>query len=128
MGEKLLLVLLIVGVVLMSTFLVAALVANQNISENSSQKTSLRLLDSEENSRLESEKEVEDNERDVTIASDVLQKASAIALEYIGEGKVTDTELGDEEGYYEIEITLDNGKEVDVHLNEDFEVMSTEYD
>ena len=128
MGEKLLLVLLIVGVVLMSTFLVAALVANQNISENSSQKTSLRLLDSEENSRLESEKEVEDNERDVTIASDVLQKASAIALEYIGEGKVTDTELGDEEGYYEIEITLNNGKEVDVHLNEDFEVMSTEYD
>jgi len=34
----------------------------------------------------------------------------------------------DEEGYYEIEITLDNGKEMDVHLDENFNVLSVEYD
>lgn len=128
MGAKLLLVLLVVGVVLMSIFLVTALVANQNISENSSQRASLILLDTDEDSGLEGEDDIEDNEQDVIITGDALQKASAVALEYIGEGRVTDTEVGDEDGYYEIEITLDNGKEVDVHLNEDFEVISTEYD
>jgi uncharacterized membrane protein YkoI len=71
---------------------------------------------------------VENEEADKPITGKPLEIASQVALDYIGEGRVTDTEIGDEEGYYEIEITLDGGREVDVHLDEDFNVLSTEYD
>ncbi|MEK6935007.1 MAG: PepSY domain-containing protein [Nanoarchaeota archaeon] len=77
---------------------------------------------------VEEDDDVEDEGEDVPITGSALEKASAAALEYIGEGRVTDTEVGDEEGYYEIEITLDNGNEVDVHLDENFNVLSTEYE
>ena len=70
---------------------------------------------------------VEEEEADVPITGNALERASQVALAYIGEGKVTDSEVGDEEGYYEIEITLDDGDEVDVHLDENFNVLSVEY-
>jgi len=73
-------------------------------------------------------KSVEEEEEDVPITGSALERASAAALDHIGEGEVTETEIGDEEGYYEIEITLDDGQEVDVHLDEDFNVLSTEWD
>jgi len=73
-------------------------------------------------------KSVEEESEDVPITGSALERASAAALNHIGEGEVTDTEIGDEEGYYEIEITLDDGQEVDVHLDEDFNVLSTEWD
>ena len=75
------------------------------------------LTDSEED-ELEGE--------DQPITGEALQRASEAALDYIGEGRVTDTEVGDEEGYYEVEVTLDNGQEVDVHLDENFNVLSRE--
>ena len=65
---------------------------------------------------------------DEPITGEALDKASAAALAHVGEGRVTGTEVGDEEGYYEIEITLDNGHQVDVHLNEKFEVLGQEAD
>jgi len=65
---------------------------------------------------------------DVPITGSALERASAAALAYIGEGRVTDSEIGDEEGYYEIEIRLNNGREADVHLDENFNVLSVEYD
>jgi len=65
---------------------------------------------------------------DVAITGDPLERASAAALAYLGEGRVTDTEIGDEEGYYEIEVSLPGGGQVDVHLDEDFNVLSTEAD
>ena len=71
---------------------------------------------------------VEDEEEDVPITGNALERASQAALDYIGEGSVTDSEIGDEEGYYEIEITLNDGGEVDVHLDENFNVLSVEYD
>jgi len=74
---------------------------------------------------------VEDDEaegQDVPIIGSALERASAAALAHIGEGRVTDSEIGDEEGYYEIEIRLNNGREADVHLDENFNVLSTEYD
>lgn len=73
-------------------------------------------------------KSIEEESEDVPITGSALERASAAALNHIGEGEVTETEIGDEEGYYEIEITLDNGQEVDVHLDEDFNVLSTEWD
>ncbi|WP_116950289.1 PepSY domain-containing protein [Jiangella endophytica] len=62
------------------------------------------------------------------ITGDALQRASAAALEHTGGGTVTDTEIGDEEGFYEVEVTLDDGTQVDVHLDKDFAVLSDESD
>jgi uncharacterized membrane protein YkoI len=57
-----------------------------------------------------------------------LDKASAAALAHTGEGKVTETEVGDEESLYEVEVTLDDGSQVDVQLDENFEVVGDEAD
>ena len=47
---------------------------------------------------------------------------------FTGEGRVTETEVGDEESLYEVEVTLDDGSQVDVQLDEDFEVVGSEAD
>lgn len=62
------------------------------------------------------------------ITGDALAKAKAAALERTGGGRVTETEIGDEEGYYEVEVTLPGGRQVDVHLDQRFTVLSTESD
>ena len=62
------------------------------------------------------------------ITGDALQRASDAALQHTGGGRVTDTEVGDEESYYEVEVTLDNGDQVDVQLDEAFHVVSSEND
>ena len=69
-----------------------------------------------------------DIEIDTPITGTDLQKASDAALAATGQGRVTGTEVGDEESYYEIEVTLDNGTEVDVQLDKDFKVVSSEAD
>jgi len=63
---------------------------------------------------------------DVPITGAALEQASAAALDYLGEGRVTGTEVGDEESYYEVEVTLDSGGEVDVQLDEAFNVVGTD--
>ena len=65
-------------------------------------------------------------EVDVAITGIDLDKASAAALAHTGEGRVTGTEVGDEESYYEIEVTLEDGRQVDVQLDESFAVVGTE--
>jgi uncharacterized membrane protein YkoI len=62
------------------------------------------------------------------ITGTALEQASAAALEHTGEGRVTETEVGDEESYYEVEVTLDDGSETDVQLDEDFNVVSSSAD
>jgi uncharacterized membrane protein YkoI len=57
-----------------------------------------------------------------------LDKASAAALDHTGGGQVTDTEVGDEESYYEVEVTLDDGSQVDVQLDRSFQVVGDEVD
>ena len=57
-----------------------------------------------------------------------LDRASAAALEHTGEGRVTETEVGDEESLYEVEVTLDDGTQVDVQLDESFKVVGDETD
>lgn len=68
----------------------------------------------------------DDNE--VPITGEALQKASAAALAHTGGGRVTETEQGDEESFYEVEVTLDNGDQVDVQLDKDFKVVGSETD
>lgn len=63
---------------------------------------------------------------DAPITGAALERASDAALAHTGEGTVTGSEVGDEEGYYEVEVRLDDGREVDVHLDEGFAVMGSE--
>lgn len=79
------------------------------------------------------ENEVEDSAEDRAEGEDVaigdpaaLDRATAAAIEYLADqglkGEVTATEQADEESYYEIEVTLDDGRQLDVQLTKDFEV------
>ncbi len=65
---------------------------------------------------------------DQPITGDALDAASAAALAHTGEGRVTETEVGDEESFYEVEVTLADGSQVDVQLDESFTVVGTEAD
>ncbi|MEO7571595.1 MAG: hypothetical protein ABIX10_04095, partial [Acidimicrobiales bacterium] len=51
----------------------------------------------------------DDDATDTPISGTDLDKASAAALEHTGEGRVSETEVDDEESYYEVEVTLDDG-------------------
>jgi len=68
----------------------------------------------------------DDNEQPIT--GDALDLASDAALTFTGEGRVTETEVGDEESLYEVEVTLDDGSQIDVQLDENFEVVGSETD
>ena len=57
-----------------------------------------------------------------------IEKAKSIALDYTNGGRVSGTEIGDEEGYYEVEVIRGDGSQVDVHLDRDFNVLSTPAD
>jgi len=70
----------------------------------------------------------DDDATDTPITGSELDRASAAALEHTGEGRVTETEKGDEESLYEVEVTLDDGSQVDVQLDENFDVVGDEAD
>ena len=70
----------------------------------------------------------DDDSTDNAITGSALDKASRAALEHTGEGRVTETEVGDEESYYEVEVTLEDGSQIDVQLDEDFNVVGDEAD
>ena len=62
------------------------------------------------------------------IGGAALERASAAALDHTGGGRVTETEAGDEESYYEVEVTRADGSQVDVQLDRDFRVVGSEGD
>jgi len=65
---------------------------------------------------------------DVAIEGSALDKAAAAALESTGGGSVSGTEVGDEESYYEVEVTLEDGSQRDVQLDRGFNVVGGEAD
>jgi uncharacterized membrane protein YkoI len=67
-------------------------------------------------------------EKETPITGSDLDRASRVALDHVGEGRVTDTEEGDEESHYEVEVTRDDGSQVDVQLDKDFKVVGEEVD
>jgi uncharacterized membrane protein YkoI len=69
---------------------------------------------------------MDDNEQPIT--GEALQKASDAALAHTGGGHVSETEVGDEDSYYEVEVTMDDGSQVDVQLDENFNVVGDEAD
>lgn len=62
------------------------------------------------------------------IGGSELDRASAVALDETGGGRVTGSELRDEEGYYEIEVTRADGTQVDVHLDQNLDVLDAKAD
>ncbi len=70
----------------------------------------------------------DDDASDKPIAGKALDRAGAAALDHTGGGRVSETEVGDEESYYEVEVTLDDGRQVDVQLDEDFAVVGSSAD
>ncbi len=62
-----------------------------------------------------------DDGSDRAISGQALDRASAAALAETGGGKLTETEVGDEEGAYEVEVTRPDGSQVD----KDFNVLSS---
>ena len=67
-----------------------------------------------------------DSEQPIT--GDALTRASAAALAHTGGGRVTDTEVGDEDSYYEVEVTRPDGRQVDVQLDRNFAVVGSSAD
>ena len=70
----------------------------------------------------------DDDANDTPITGPELERASAAALAHTGGGRVTETEVGDEESKYEVEVTLDDGSQVDVQLDESFAVVGSKVD
>ena len=65
---------------------------------------------------------------DTPITGPARARAEAAALAHTGGGRVTGTEAGDEESYYEVEVTMPDGSQVDVQLDEAFVVVGSETD
>ena len=70
----------------------------------------------------------DDDATEQPIEGAALERAQDAALQETGGGEVTGTEVGDEESYYEVEVTLDDGSQVDVQLDRDFRVVGSEAD
>ena len=70
----------------------------------------------------------DDDGTETSITGEELDRASAAALEHTGGGQVSETEVGDEESYYEVEVTRDDGSQVDVQLDRSFQVVGGEVD
>ena len=68
----------------------------------------------------------DDDAGEQSITGTAREKATDAALAETGGGKVTGTEVDDEESKYEVEVTLEDGSQVDVQLDEDFQVVGTE--
>jgi uncharacterized membrane protein YkoI len=67
-----------------------------------------------------------DDEQPLT--GSTLERATAAALAHTGGGTVTETEVGDDGAAYEVEVRLANGRQVEVSLDESFDVIGQETD
>jgi hypothetical protein len=65
---------------------------------------------------------------DQPIIGAALDQAKAAALDHTGGGTVTETELGDDGAAYSVEVRLDDGSQVEVNLDKDFNVIGQEND
>ena len=70
----------------------------------------------------------DDDATEQPITGAALDRATAAALAHAGGGRVTGTEVGDEESLYEVEVTLADGSQVDVQLDRSFAVVGSERD
>lgn len=71
---------------------------------------------------------VANNGDDEELTGTTRDRAVEAALAHTGGGTVTETEIGDDGAAYEVEIRLDDGSQVEVHLDENFVVTGDEPD
>jgi hypothetical protein len=62
------------------------------------------------------------------LTGSTLEQAKAAALAHTGGGTVTETETGDDGAAYSVEVKLDDGTQVVVNLDSDFQVIGQEAD
>jgi hypothetical protein len=62
------------------------------------------------------------------LTGSTLEQAKAAALAHTGGGTVTETETGDDGAAYSVEVKLDDGTQVEVNLDSDFQVIGQEAD
>ena len=62
------------------------------------------------------------------LTGSTLEQATAAALAHTGGGTVTESEVGDDGAAYSVEIRLDNGSQVEVNLDENYDVIGQETD
>jgi hypothetical protein len=67
-----------------------------------------------------------DDSADVAITGADLERASEAALAVTGGGEVVDSEVEDEENGYEVEVNLRDGRQIEVQLDADFSVVSSD--
>jgi uncharacterized membrane protein YkoI len=65
---------------------------------------------------------------DQPLSGSTLDQASAAALKHTGGGTVVDSEVGDDGAAYGVEIRLANGRQVEVSLDRNFNVVGQEND
>ena len=70
----------------------------------------------------------DDDGSERAISSGALERAKQAALDHTGGGRVTETEAGDEESYYEVEVTRGDGSQTDVQLDRGFDVVGDSAD
>jgi hypothetical protein len=66
-----------------------------------------------------------DDSSDVALTGESLERASEAALAETGGGEVVDSEVEDEENGYEVEVNLQDGRQIEVQLDADYAVVST---
>ena len=62
------------------------------------------------------------------LTGSTLEKATSAALAHTGGGTVVETETGDDGAAYSVEVQLGDGSQVEVNLDESFEVIGSEAD
>jgi hypothetical protein len=65
---------------------------------------------------------------DEPLTGSALDRATAAALEHTGGGTVTESEIGDGGAAYSLEVRLDDGSQLEVNLDEHFNVIGQEAD
>ena len=65
---------------------------------------------------------------DKPLTGSTLAKAKAAALEQTGGGTVVETEMGDDGAAYGVEVRLGDGSQVEVNLDENFNVIGAAAD
>lgn len=67
---------------------------------------------------------------DDDLDGDDYDRATEAALDHVGEGKITDADRGDDDDVeaYDVEVTRPDGSDIDVRLDEDFEVIGSDDD
>ena len=62
------------------------------------------------------------------LTGSTLEQATDAALAHTGGGTVVETETGDDGAAYSVEVRLDDGSQVEVNLDGNFEVIGSEAD